>query len=63
MHGYSQHSAGNDRYSWYGAHQNKIYSLSQMLDLPVDDILSAVQEVGFDTEAIEEYIRDRYNRC
>lgn len=60
---FNQQSTANDRYSYSGAYQNKIYTLSLKLDLPVDDILSAVQEVGFDAEAIEEYIRDRHNRC
>lgn len=53
----------NDRFSIYGSHTEEVLLLSKKLDIPVDDVLAAAQEVGFDSEAVEEYVRDRYNRC
>jgi cupin superfamily acireductone dioxygenase involved in methionine salvage len=52
----------NDRYGIYAVHEQEIRQLSRKLDYPVDDIVSAIQEVGFNEEDIEEYIRDRYDR-
>lgn len=52
----------NDRYGIYSVHEQEIRHLSRKLDYPVDDIVSAIQEVGFNEEDIEEYIRDRYDR-
>jgi cupin superfamily acireductone dioxygenase involved in methionine salvage len=52
----------NDRYSIYANHEEEIRQLSNKLDYPVDDIVSAIQEVGMNEEDIEEYIRDRYDR-
>lgn len=60
---YQHNQSFGDRFDFYGRHAPAIYSLSQKLDLPVDDILSAVQEVGLNPDEIEEYLRDRYNRC
>jgi hypothetical protein len=52
----------NDRFGIYSSHENEVRTLSRKLNYPLDDILAAVQEVGFDEEAIEEYIRDRKDR-
>lgn len=52
----------NDRYGIYAVHEQEIRQLSRKLDYPVDDIVSAIQEVGFNEEDIEEYIRDRHDR-
>ena len=52
----------SDRYGCYGADESKIEKLASELNYPFEDILRAIQEVGFNTEEIEEYIRDRYNR-
>jgi len=52
----------NDRFAIFDFHEDEVLELSKKLDLSVDDILSAAQEVGFDSDAIEEYIRDRTNR-
>jgi hypothetical protein len=52
----------NDRFSIYSDHENEVRSLAHKLRYPVDDILVAIQEVGFDEAEIEEYIRDRYER-
>lgn len=59
---YTASASLNDRFAIYGTNQVEVIELSHKLKLPVDDILNAVQEVGFDEEEIEEYIRDRYNR-
>lgn len=52
----------NDRYGIYASHEQEIRQLSRKLDYAVDDIVSAIQEVGFNEEDIEEYIRDRHDR-
>ena len=52
----------NDRFGIFSSNENEVRNLSRKLNYPVDDILVAVQEVGFDEEAIEEYIRDRQDR-
>lgn len=52
----------NDRFGIYASHENEVKSLSQKLNYSVDDILVAIQEVGFNEEEIEEYIRDRNDR-
>jgi maltoporin len=52
----------SDRFSIFNGNENEIRRLSKKLDYSVDDILSAVQEVGFDEDEIEEYIRDRQER-
>ena len=51
-----------DRFGIFFSNESEVRNLSRKLNYPVDDILIAVQEVGFDEEAIEEYIRDRYDR-
>ncbi len=52
----------NDRFGIYSHHENEVKSLSKKLNYSVDDILVAIQEVGFNEEEIEEYIRDRNER-
>jgi DNA-binding transcriptional regulator YhcF (GntR family) len=52
----------NDRSGIYLSHENEIRELSKKLKFHVDDIVSAIQEVGFNEEEIEEYIRDRRER-
>ena len=52
----------SDRFSIFAAYENEVRSLSKKLKFSVDDILSAIQEVGFNEEDIEEYIRDREER-
>jgi hypothetical protein len=54
---------GNDRYRVSTKDEKKMERLADKLNYPIEDILRAVQEVGFDEEEVEEYIRDRYNRC
>lgn len=52
----------NDRFGIYSTHETEIRSLARKLDYSVDDVLSAIQEVGFNEDEIEEYIRDRRDR-
>ena len=52
----------NDRSGIYLSNENEIRELSKKLKFHVDDIVSAIQEVGFNEEEIEEYIRDRRER-
>lgn len=52
----------NDRFGIFSAHEVEVRCLSKKLNYPVDDILVAIQEVGFDECEIEEYIRDRQDR-
>ena len=52
----------HDRFSIFLSHENEIRRLSGKLDFPVDEIMVAIQEVGFNEEEIEEYIRDRNDR-
>lgn len=63
MYNYTNYTPSNDRFSVYTSNQNEVHTLSRKLKLPIDDVIVAVQEVGFDAEEVEEYIRDRYNRC
>jgi len=51
-----------DRFGIFSRHEPEIRDIAKKLKYPVDDVLSAVQEVGFDPEEIEEYIRDRRDR-
>jgi len=51
-----------DRYGLYSTHEPEIRDMAKKLKYSIDEILSAVQEVGFDEAAIEEYIRDRNDR-
>jgi maltoporin len=52
----------NDRFLIYNQNENEVLELAKRLRYPVDAILSAVQEVGFNEDEIEEYIRDREER-
>jgi hypothetical protein len=52
----------NDRFRLLSDHEGEIRTLAKKLKYPVDDILVAIQEVGFDEMEIEEYIRDRQER-
>jgi hypothetical protein len=51
-----------DRYGVFMSHEQELRKLSRKLDYPLDDVVAAVQEVGFNEEEVEEYIRDRYDR-
>jgi maltoporin len=59
---YSNYIQRSDRYSVGNNDNFKVEYLVQQLNYPLEDILRAVQEVGFDSDEVEEYIRDRYNR-
>jgi hypothetical protein len=52
----------NDRFGIYSTHENEIRAIARKMGYSVDDILSAIQEVGFNEDEIEEYIRDRNDR-
>ena len=52
----------NDRFRLLSDFEGEIRTLAKKLKYPVDDILVAIQEVGFDEMEIEEYIRDRQER-
>jgi hypothetical protein len=52
----------NDRFRLLSDYEGEIRTLAKKLKYPVDDILVAIQEVGFDEMEIEEYIRDREER-
>jgi hypothetical protein len=62
MYNYTNYVSSNDRFGHYGTDEYKLNYLSRKLKYPLEDIIRAVQEVGFDKEEVEEYIRDRYNR-
>jgi len=53
---------GSDRFGIYSTHESEIRDIAKRLKYSVDDILSAIQEVGFNEDEIEEYIRDRNDR-
>ena len=52
----------SDRSRLLSEYDGEIRTLAKKLKFPVDDILIAIQEVGFDEMEIEEYIRDRHER-
>ena len=62
MYNYTNFISSTDRFGVAGTDEYHIQKLSKKLNYPVEDILKAIQEVGFDQDEIEEYIRDRYNR-
>lgn len=62
MYNYINSVTRSDRFSLENADEHKVLTLCQQLKFPLEDIMKAVQEVGFDREEVEEYIRDRYNR-
>jgi hypothetical protein len=51
-----------DRFGIFSAYEQEVSQLSKKLNYSVDEILAAIQEVGFNEEEIEEYIRDRKDR-
>jgi hypothetical protein len=57
-----RYKANNDRSGLYLENENEIHQLSRKLKFSIDEILSAIQEVGFNVDEIEEYIRDRNDR-
>ena len=52
----------NDRFGIFSTHENEVRSLARRLGYTVDEVLVAIQEVGFNEDEIEEYIRDRNDR-
>jgi hypothetical protein len=59
---YANYNQRTDRYNYNRSEEYKLESLTAKLNYPFEDILKAVQEVGFDRDEVEEYLRDRYNR-
>jgi hypothetical protein len=57
-----QFVSSTDRFGLFGSEEFRVNELSKKLRLPVEAVIKAVQEVGFDEEEVEEYIRDRENR-
>lgn len=53
----------NDRFGIYTTHETEVRQLAKKLNYTIDDVLGAIQEVGFNEEEIEEYIRDRKDRA
>jgi hypothetical protein len=62
MNNYQKYVSSTDRFGFIGTDEYKIERMSRKLSVPVEDVLKAIQEVGFDPDEVEEYIRDRYNR-
>lgn len=62
MHHYINSATRSDRFGFNTSDEHKLQDLCRQLKFPLDDIMKAVQEVGFDKDEVEEYIRDRYNR-
>ncbi|ANE49788.1 DUF3606 domain-containing protein [Flavisolibacter tropicus] len=62
MYNYTSFISSTDRFGVFGTEEYQIQKLARRLKAPIEDILKAIQEVGFDQDEIEEYIRDRYNR-
>jgi hypothetical protein len=62
MRNYNSFISRSDRYGNYSTEEYKVEMLAQKLKYPLEEILKAIQEVGFDKDEIEEYIRDRNNR-
>lgn len=56
------HYMKTDRYDTHGATEAALEELANTLQYSMEDILRAVQEVGYDRDDVEEYIRDRENR-
>ena len=46
----------------YSNVESEVKYLSRKMNFSVEEILNAIQEVGFDRNEIEEYIQDRRNR-
>lgn len=62
MYNYFNPVSSADRFGLRSNDEQRVQSLCDKLKFPIEDILKAVQEVGFDRDEVEEYIRDRYNR-
>lgn len=62
MYSMNRFVSSTDRFGIYGTEEYQLNHLAKQLRLPLEDVLRAVQEVGFDPEEVEEYIRDRKNR-
>ena len=62
MYSYNSFISRSDRYEVFGTDDYQMEDLAKKLNYPLEDIMRAVQEVGFDREEVEEYIRDRNNR-
>lgn len=62
MFSYANFITASDRYNTRGADDQQLQHLSRKLKYPIEDIMRAVQEVGYEPDEVEEYIRDRYNR-
>lgn len=62
MYNYTSFISSTDRFGVFGTEEYQIQKLTRRLKCSIEDILKAVQEVGFDQDEIEEYIRDRNNR-
>jgi hypothetical protein len=60
---YTHFLSSNDRFGVPGTPEFEINELARKLRLPLQDVLMAVQEVGFNRDEVREYIRDRYDRC
>lgn len=63
MYNFHKYVSSTDRFGFDGTDEHKVERLSRKLSVPIEDVLRAIQEVGFDADEVEEYIRDRYNRC
>lgn len=46
----------------YSSIDSEVQFLSEKFNFSVDEVLAAIQEVGFDRDEIREYIRDRRDR-
>jgi hypothetical protein len=63
MYSFRNFVSQSDRYNVRGVDEQTLQHLTRKLKYPIEDILRAVQEVGDDSDEVEEYIRDRYNRA
>jgi hypothetical protein len=46
----------------YSSIESEVQHLSRKMNYGIDEILSAIQEVGMDRDEIRDYIEDRRNR-
>jgi len=63
MYNATQFLSSNDRFGIPGTMEFEVNELARKLKLPIQEVLVAVQEVGFDRDEVREYIRDRHDRC
>ena len=59
---YTTNRNSSDRFSIFATNENEVRLLSRKLKYPIDDVLSAIQEVGLNRDEIAQYIEDRRNR-